>query len=71
MAGHLRRRATTLATALGREVAFDEAAAALASGFVQALNLTLDAGKLSAFERTRTGELRTEKYASEAWALRL
>lgn len=71
MGTDLRRRATTLATALGREVSFDEAAGAIAAGFAQALNLDLEEGQLSAFEFDRAAELRAEKYAAESWAQRL
>jgi lipoate-protein ligase A len=67
----LRRRATSLATALGREVTFDEAAEAMAAGFAQALNLDLLQGALTPVELARVGELRAEKYAAQAWSLRL
>ncbi|MGH2485532.1 MAG: lipoate--protein ligase family protein [Ktedonobacterales bacterium] len=47
---HLRERATTLSEALGRPVAFAEAAEAMASGFATALSLDLAPGDLSAEE---------------------
>ena len=67
----LRRRATTLATALGREVTFDEASEAMAAGFTQALNLELSERALTPVELARVGELRAEKYAAQTWSLRL
>jgi lipoate-protein ligase A len=66
----LRFRATTLHLALGRRVAFEAAADALAGGFAQALNLTLAPGDLTPQERTWVERLRREKYASEAWTFR-
>ena len=42
LAKHLRERATTISSALGRAVSFDEAAEAMAHGFAEALNLTLE-----------------------------
>jgi lipoate-protein ligase A len=71
MRADLRNRATTLAAALGREVKFEEAAAAMAHGFAQALNLSLTNGRLSPRELDRAGQLRAEKYAAESWAQRL
>jgi lipoate-protein ligase A len=70
MRADLRNRATTLAMALGREVSFEEAAAALANGFTQTLNLTLSNSQLSSWEINRASELRAEKYAAESWAYR-
>lgn len=70
MRADLRNRATTLATALGREVSFEEAAAALANGFTQTLNLTLSYSQLSSWEISRASKLRAEKYAAESWANR-
>ena len=63
----LRARATTLESALGRTVSFDEAAHTLVQGFAQALNLELVPGGLSPDELARAGVLRTEKYAAEGW----
>jgi lipoate-protein ligase A len=66
----LRSRATTLATALGREVSFLEAASAMANGFEQTLNLSLAPGGLNEFESERTAELKSEKYAAVSWLRR-
>ena len=71
MSDDLRRRATTLATALGREVTFDEAATVMTAGYARALNLNLLEGALTPVELARAGELRAEKYAAQAWSLRL
>lgn len=71
MRADLQSRATTLAEALGREVTFEEAALAMASGFTRALNLSLTNGQLSSSELNRAEELRMEKYAAESWAHRL
>ena len=71
MATNLRRQATTLAKALGRDIPFNDAAESLVAGFAQTLNLDLVASDLSAFERERAAELRSRKYASESWAQRL
>ncbi len=64
-------RAITLERALGRAVSFDEAAAALAEGFAQALNLALVPGMLSADEQADAARLRAEKYANEVWTAKV
>ncbi len=66
----LRRRATTVAEVLGRDVSFAAAAQALAEGFSAALSLTLIPGKLSDGEHTRAAELHKTKYASLDWTQR-
>jgi len=66
----LRRRAITVAQALGREVSLAEAAQALAEGFAAVLNLTLVPGELTAWERARAAELREMKYGSASWTQR-
>ncbi|UCG22774.1 MAG: lipoate--protein ligase family protein [Chloroflexota bacterium] len=71
MAINLRRQATTLARALGWDVSFEVAAASLAAGFAQVLNLEMIKGDLSAVEKERAGQLRSQKYAAESWAQRL
>jgi lipoate-protein ligase A len=62
----LRRRAVTLGEALGRRVSFEEARRALATGFAQALNLTLQPGELSSDERAAMVLLR-EKHLEDEW----
>ena len=66
----LRRRASTVAEVLGREVSFAAAAEALAAGFAAALNLVLIPGPLTAWERARAAELRDTKYVTTAWTQR-
>lgn len=71
MAINLRRQATTLASALGHVVSFDEVAGSLTAGFVRTLNLDLVEADLTAFEKRKAGEFRSQKYAAESWARRL
>jgi lipoate-protein ligase A len=67
----VRARAATLESALGRPVAWDEAAEAMVVGFGAALNLTLTRGALTEDEEVWTVELRGKKYASDAWTWRI
>jgi lipoate-protein ligase A len=67
----VRERATTVAEVLQREVSWDEAAAALARGFAEALNLTLDESPLSSKELELAEKLREEKYAAQGWNYRV
>ncbi|HJO33967.1 MAG TPA: biotin/lipoate A/B protein ligase family protein [Anaerolineales bacterium] len=67
--GRVRQRATTLAAALGREVAWEAAAVVITRGFAQALNIELQRGELSPAERQRAAELRAWKYARAEWTL--
>jgi len=62
-------RALTLEQALGRQVAFQDAAEAMAAGFAQALNLTLVPAELTASEWAAVERLRAEKYANHQWTL--
>jgi lipoate-protein ligase A len=68
---YVHSRATTVEEALGRAIAWDEAAEALAAGFAEALNLHLEPGKLTDAERAWAEELRVEKYAAEEWTGRV
>jgi lipoate-protein ligase A len=65
LALHLRRRATTLEAVLGRPIPFAEVAAAMARGFVEALNLNLEAGELSDGERVAADKLAADKAVVE------
>lgn len=65
----VRARATTLAEVLGREVSWEEAARAIAEGFVHALGLGLEPGELTPWEMETAQRLRREKYAAETWTL--
>jgi len=64
-------RATTLQAALNRPVPFAEAAACLAEGFAQALNLTLEEGELTGREREAAVLLCRTRYASPDWTKRV
>jgi lipoate-protein ligase A len=52
-------------------VPFDEAAQALAQGFANALNLRLEPGDLTDYERSLAGQLRREQYAHDVWNRRV
>ncbi len=62
----IRRRASTLSDLLGREVSFEEAAAAFIRGFREAFDLFLVPSSLTPFEEEQARALR-EKYASDEW----
>lgn len=63
----LRERATTLEESLDRPVSFDETAAALAEGLSRCLNLELNPGELSLYERELADTLYQDKYGTERW----
>ena len=67
----LPHRATTLEQVLGKVVPFAEAAAALAAGFAQQLNLTLQELSLTKREQALADTLRAEQYANETWLKRV
>ncbi len=67
----VRQRATTILEVLGREVSWEDAAAAMARGFAEALNLKLEASPLTARESEMAAKLREEKYAGEVWNKRV
>ena len=64
--GKLRQKAVALDEALGRAASFDEAAEALAGGFAEALNLTLEPGALFDEERAEVDRLRSW-YSGDEW----
>jgi lipoate-protein ligase A len=64
-------RATTVAEVIGREVSWDEAARAVAQGFAEALNLSLQPAPLTPAETALAEKMRAEKYATEAWNARV
>ena len=66
----IRKRASTLSSALGREITWDAAARAMGSGISSALNLSLEAGDLTTSEWHSAHKLRADKYAHETWTLR-
>jgi len=61
LATHLSERATTLCNALGRSMAFSEAAQAMARGFSQALNIDLVPDEPSANEAAVARRIRDRK----------
>jgi lipoate-protein ligase A len=67
----VRKRAATLEEALGRSVPFVEAAAALAQGFADALQVTLVPGCLTGDERAMAASLRRDRYAAVSWTARV
>jgi lipoyl(octanoyl) transferase len=67
----VRRRATTVEAAIGRMLAFDDAARFMAQGLAETLNLDLQVGVLTDRERAWADELRREKYAAAEWTYRL
>ncbi len=67
----LRQRAATVAEVLEAEVDWRQAAAALARGFSEALNLDLEEAPLSPREAALAAQLREEKYATAAWNNRI
>jgi len=67
---HLAGRLTSLRQAVGRPVAFDEVAMALADGFRETFGVALVPGELTVVERQRAEALRRQKYATESWICR-
>jgi len=67
----LPQRATTVEKALGKRLPFDAVAAAMAQGFAQQLNLTLEEAPLSKIERALAAQLRAEQYANDLWNKRV
>ena len=66
-ASHLLERATTVETALGRNVSWNEAAKAFTSAFQSVLALDLRPGSLNQQEKARTGQLEIVKYNYPDW----
>lgn len=66
-AERLLRRASTVETALGHTVTWEQAAEAFITGFSRMLNLTLEPGELSPEEMARAKELEEVKYSSLEW----
>jgi lipoate-protein ligase A len=60
------QRATTVAVC-GRAVTWDQAAEALARGFAEMLNVSLERVELTPAQAERAARLRTEKYANAQW----
>ena len=69
-ARRLLERATTVESALGRQVSWEAAARAFIHAFEMQLGLNLIKGDLSESESKRTGELVKEKYDHHSWTER-
>ncbi len=69
-ATRLLERATTVESALGREVSWEVAAQAFIQAFEAQLGLSLESGELSESESKRADELVKEKYAHSSWTER-
>jgi lipoate-protein ligase A len=67
----LPQRATTLEQVLGKVLPFANVAAALAEGFAQQLNLTLEDMPLTDREQNLADKLRAEQYANDKWNKRV
>ena len=66
-AEHLLQRATTVETALGHPVSWEEAALAYTTAFRNMLALDLQPGELSLQEKERSGQLVATKYNYPDW----
>jgi len=66
-ASHLLKRATTLETALGRIVSWNEVAQAITAAFRSTLVLDLQPGELSPQEKARSRQLVAAKYTNPNW----
>lgn len=66
-----RQRATTMEASLGKRATWEKAAAALQSGFSQALKLRFEERVPSAEELRRSQQLCEERYTDRAWTERV
>lgn len=69
-ASRLLERATTVETALGREISWEAAALAFVLAFEAQLGLSFERGELSKSESRRTEQLVKEKYDHPSWTHR-
>jgi lipoate-protein ligase A len=60
-------RATTLESALGKVISWQEAVEATVEGFQETFNLIFDTTTLTPAEQARAEALRVEQYTSDAW----
>jgi lipoate-protein ligase A len=67
----LLERATTVESALGRRISWENAAQAMVKAFEAQLGLNFERGELSESESKRTDELVKEKYDHPAWTERV
>ena len=70
-AARLLERATTIESALGREVSWEAAAQAYVSAFEAQLGIDFEVGDLSKSESEKTDELVREKYGHPTWTERV
>jgi lipoate-protein ligase A len=70
-ADRVRARAITVEGAIGRQVGWEEAAAAFGQGFAEALAIDFVEGELSAEELVVVEKWLAEKYAAERWTRRV
>jgi lipoate-protein ligase A len=70
-AARLRARATTVEEQLGRSLGWEEASAAVALGFQEALGLDFDPLPLTPNERSRSDTLCRQRYTTLAWTQRI
>ena len=66
----VRARAVTLADALGRQIDWHSAAAALVEGFVEAFAVTFEQSDLTSAERDQAERLAAEVYGTPDWTFR-
>jgi lipoyl(octanoyl) transferase len=67
----LPQRAITLEKVVGHKLSFDQVTAALAAGFAEQFNLTLEPMPLNDRENTLAGHLRASQYANSIWLKRV
>lgn len=67
----LLQRATTLKESLGNDISWFEFAASVVEGFRQKLGINFDSGSLTKMELARTEQIFNEKFANDAWTLRI
>jgi len=69
-AARLLDRATTVETAIGRRVSWEDTAAALETGLAEAFDIQFERSELTTSEHSRAEALVKEKYANDQWTRR-
>jgi lipoate-protein ligase A len=64
---NVKERVTSINSALGREVAFDEVCDALTEGFEKSLNISLFEGQLIETEKQLADEIKKDRYTNKDW----
>lgn len=64
---NVKERVTSINSALGREVSFDEVCDALTEGFEKSLNISLFEGQLIETEKQLADEIKKDRYTNEDW----